>query len=540
MMYVDPTPTRVDYLKFETMKQIHELVDCVRKFVEKNPLGDTEDYINQVAEKVGDVFEGKISSDAHSAIKANLRKVAMLVNANDKDANDRNVNFVAKKILNIVQGDNKMSSEAKKNKVRQTVLEAMELAQANAAKKPGQNWGEVANDYATEIIEDVLGSRENEDQVLVGEVGSRDWKVLFQGAPFEVVTWLRDVPDTVFAVRCADHPDLINSDDYLRKYENVGKPIPSRQISEFVDKYYEMDPETEDVLDNGTLVVDGMKVLIESPDSRAEIYDGMDSSEISQARKQNRWATVEHAKVENQKYNGPMLSFIAVYDDGVKRQRTRTVNHAWIVKKDSIPRIDSIYSVPQGVFVFRGAASKVVEILQDFDLNQKTQDLHQVQVGVGGNLVSISDYLYQEGVTGEIIPNYGVDQEPTYDVVGVKGAILFSGTAAQVVNWMRDKSSLLLEVCKVVQIGVGETTPAQKFLAIHENVNVDPTYDVVGPDGSTVFGGTETRVVMWLNAQPREFRAGSVVGRTDSEDLISAGAFIDLAGREEKDTGDGA
>jgi len=104
-------------------------------------------------------------------------------------------------------------------------------------------------------------------------------------------------------------------------------------MSNFIQKFYEMDPKTEELLFDATYLRNGMKVLIESPDLRANPRMGLAGSELDRARTANRWCTVSFLKV-----GGEFVDFIATYDDGIKRKRTYPVGCAWIVKKDSLQK----------------------------------------------------------------------------------------------------------------------------------------------------------------------------------------------------------
>jgi len=209
-----------------------------------------------------------------------------------------------------------------------------------------------------------------------------------------------------------------------------GKTPFEIQSSQFVEKLYEMDPETEDVLDNGTLVIDGMKVLIEAPSLRHAIYEGMTPDEISEARVTNRWATVEKSKVVDGR-----LSFVAVYEDGIKRKVVQQVDLAWIVKKDSIPRIDTLMTA-EGHFREEMTTEKLVyflkgrmKVIRDFD-----PKIFKVQTGIDGDVVPLEEYLVTEGV----IPTQdgGAEEDDTeYTVWNEAGSPAIRGTIRVILNW---------------------------------------------------------------------------------------------------------
>lgn len=202
-----------------------------------------------------------------------------------------------------------------------------------------------------------------------------------------------------------------------------GKSKFEVRSSQFVDKYYEMDPETEDVLDNGSLVIDGMKVLLEDPAFRQKIHEDMAPYEISAARVTNRWATVE-----NRKLIGANISFIAVYGDGIKRKVSLAVEHAWIVKKDSIPRIDTLMT-NEGTYLSELPTAKMVAYLQDrikvamrFNLGE-----YKIQTGIDGDVIPLTKYLVEEGA----IPEDGTE----YTVWNVEGNVVFTGISRSVTEW---------------------------------------------------------------------------------------------------------
>lgn len=171
----------------------------------------------------------------------------------------------------------------------------------------------------------------------------------------------------------------------------------------YVGKYYEMDPETEDVLHNGNLLMNGMKVLIEDPSLRMRIHDRMTEEETSKARMMNRWATVTEFRQTNAlKADAPMISFIALYEDGVKRRVDVLQAYAWIVRKDSIPRIDTLMTL-EGHILERYPTAMMVEYLDhrvkvtpSFDPKQL-----KIQTGIDGDVISLQEYLVAEGVIDE-------------------------------------------------------------------------------------------------------------------------------------------
>jgi len=105
-------------------------------------------------------------------------------------------------------------------------------------------------------------------------------------------------------------------------------------MSEFniVAKYYQMDPETEDMLPNGGAIKNGMVVLIADPNNRFAVKETDLDWEMDRILERNRWAKVSHVIGD-----GTTVVFIAEYEDGTKKQRMMGFKSAWLVKKASIP-----------------------------------------------------------------------------------------------------------------------------------------------------------------------------------------------------------
>lgn len=115
----------------------------------------------------------------------------------------------------------------------------------------------------------------------------------------------------------------------------------------FVEKFYEMDPQFEDLLPNGTHLKDGMVVLLEDSLHRADPSRINENPyEAEKARAVNRWATVSHVEViqrwERNDHGeviggySPLVTFVATYGDGTKKKRSYDASFAWIVKLDSL------------------------------------------------------------------------------------------------------------------------------------------------------------------------------------------------------------
>lgn len=106
--------------------------------------------------------------------------------------------------------------------------------------------------------------------------------------------------------------------------------------SELVPQFYEMDPETEDLLFDGTLLQPGMVVLIEAPELRMplEFADAapLAPEQMDVAKLNNRWTKIVIAEI----HSGD-VSFIGEFADGTRRKRSTPVRYAWLVKRNSLP-----------------------------------------------------------------------------------------------------------------------------------------------------------------------------------------------------------
>lgn len=105
---------------------------------------------------------------------------------------------------------------------------------------------------------------------------------------------------------------------------------------EFVPQFYQMDPRIEDVIPTSRHLIEGMKVLIESPHSRINT-DGITGAANRgaigySALRSNRWCTVSDIS-----FIGDMVNFIGTYDDGSRMTRRHHVGESWIVKADTMP-----------------------------------------------------------------------------------------------------------------------------------------------------------------------------------------------------------
>lgn len=117
---------------------------------------------------------------------------------------------------------------------------------------------------------------------------------------------------------------------------------PELNITNYVGKFSEMDPKTEDLIADGCDLKNGMRVLIADPFCREDVSHGfntlilgLDEGKLNRAKEKNRWCTVSQLS-----YSGDIVSFVAIYDDDTKRKRTYKCSWAWLVKLDSMPKTD--------------------------------------------------------------------------------------------------------------------------------------------------------------------------------------------------------
>jgi hypothetical protein len=200
-----------------------------------------------------------------------------------------------------------------------------------------------------------------------------------------------------------------------------------------VDKYYEMDPETEDLLNNATFIVDGMVVLIENPAHRENVAQNMTAGILANARMKNRWCTVTQAKISYAGENAPTLSFVAVYEDGVKRKVIYAADLAWLVKKDSIPRIDEIIDT-HGEGKFTGPIAKVLEVLET--MPNGVLPRYSVKVGDTDLVMPSDQYIICEGDatvnTGHVLRKAAITDTEIFDEDGLS---VLSGTVHDIQKW---------------------------------------------------------------------------------------------------------
>lgn len=133
-------------------------------------------------------------------------------------------------------------------------------------------------------------------------------------------------------------PITINLEEILMSFEDGNKPMPKIFDDSFTHKFYQMDPNTEDMIPNGRYLVKGMKVLTANPDNKIDLkkfinmsFD-IDDRSMHVAQTSNRWCTVS-----NIGFIGDVVSFIGTYEDGTKMARQAYVIEPWYVKSETMP-----------------------------------------------------------------------------------------------------------------------------------------------------------------------------------------------------------
>ena len=231
---------------------------------------------------------------------------------------------------------------------------------------------------------------------------------------------------------------------------------------EFVPQYYEMDPETEDVLANANMVLEDMVVLVEDPACRQEIHEGLQAHEVSRARMWNRWSTVTFPEIRTSERGTDIFSFVAVYDDGTKRKISCGASVGWIVKLDSVPRIDEIFQQFDGEIsvLYTSPTKKVVRALVDMLGSGRSIDKLSVKVGEDGDFVSAHEYLIAEGA----IPG---PPEDIYEIIDQHGNIEYSGSAEDVVLMLVRSTKKSRANNHVAKTDSEEARSALEFLKDH-------------------------------------------------------------------------
>lgn len=166
---------------------------------------------------------------------------------------------------------------------------------------------------------------------------NRKAPAVFQGTADHVVQWLKEQTDVQgYEIFSTDDLEYFTVADFLKEYGALKNLVP---------KYYVLNPETEDMLPSGRVLKNGMKVLVEDPDrrQRPENFTKGDWAR-DWILVENRWCTVTHFTFTDRN-----VQFIAVYDDGTKRQRKVPADCAWIVKKDSVKAVNDKHDAVRAI-----------------------------------------------------------------------------------------------------------------------------------------------------------------------------------------------
>lgn len=103
-----------------------------------------------------------------------------------------------------------------------------------------------------------------------------------------------------------------------------------------MEQFYEMDPETEDLifgsqLENGMVVLVNDFFLSRIDPNKVEDLDSLNIHDRARLLTDSQWCRVSSLFNE-----GDITYFIGIYSDGVKRNRSYHKTFAWIVKKESM------------------------------------------------------------------------------------------------------------------------------------------------------------------------------------------------------------
>jgi hypothetical protein len=459
---------RIDYLRYSDMEKLNDLVVCVKRFASDNPNSDPEDYIRQVAEKIEDLFEGKVGQFEYVVIVQLLRRLARFVSFDrGKLEDEKVVNLITAEIIKIVQGDNKMNKEQFTSMVYCRVIEAVNKSVEKAdfirlnGREEGPSISDIAEDTATRIVEDVFGGK----------------------IPLE---------------------------------------------AELVSRYYEMDSETENVLHNGTLVIDGMKVLIEDPSCRVEVTGDMTPEVLANARMKNRWCTVEESRIDRLKDGTPMLTFVGAYDDGVKRKWNIAASYAWIVKTDSIPRIDRVLD-PGGNEVHAAPTAKILEFFKRTDTSYHAR--YSIMIGDTDITMPADQYVLSGGDVrepGHVLRKAAIGDTEVFDEDGLS---VISGTVHDLLAWAESlPEDSKYQNYRLRYGGYDKLTTVRKFIekpVWDGREGRESIYSVIAKDGGVIFGGTKPEVMEYLCSKPATLQRACKVGLADGNvnDAISGELF---------------
>jgi hypothetical protein len=105
---------------------------------------------------------------------------------------------------------------------------------------------------------------------------------------------------------------------------------------DIVDADQPMNSHEEYVEYDGAKLEDGMVVLLAEPETKTSFKNLVWETQIAGLLETNRWCTVSEVEIWDADPANPFVTFIGIYEDGTKRQRSLPIHYAWLVKKDSV------------------------------------------------------------------------------------------------------------------------------------------------------------------------------------------------------------
>lgn len=328
---------RIDRMPYASMQKVESYVRDVwnrAKGTQHDETDQVENFIQLTAGEIDDFFGGIVDA-SYAAIVLHLRELAMISSHGKALDPDEQITYTTGKIIELVQGDNKMESKSQ--------LEAMTFRRVK------------------EAIEKTIDKDSTHDEIV-----------------------------TI-------------AEEYAAKIVNdvFGGKVPATE-GEFVPRYYEMDPETEEYLPSGAMLRDGMVVLNADPERRAEIRNKMTEREIYRARTANRWAKIESYRVPSSPLDGVLPSsikrFVATYEDGTKRRFDAETDQAWLVKKDSIPEEPKLSKKTVTLHAEYGKSDEVSFTIKNAMYEVFNEEGNRVFEGVPGSILEWAAELADDGV----------------------------------------------------------------------------------------------------------------------------------------------
>lgn len=149
--------------------------------------------------------------------------------------------------------------------------------------------------------------------------------------------------------------------------------INRAEVAGMVDKWYEMDPETEGVLFDGTEIKIGMVILPENPDMRVDVREEFSDKDLYRAHRTNRWFRV----VRLQRV-GSVVLLLAEYEDGMQTKLEIAITESWLFKLASVGVVPGKMEVLEvSVDLFSPAQVDRVAQIQDDIINGAVENLER-------------------------------------------------------------------------------------------------------------------------------------------------------------------